>query len=63
MPSKEAYRQAIAPHEGAERNCVKVSGDTVSFSKECFKKAVPKGTFKGVWTPEEREAASAMWTE
>jgi len=62
MPSKEAIRSAwtakdrndassiMSAYAGAERQCVKVSGDTITYNKTCFKKAVPKGTGKNLWT-------------
>lgn len=36
-------------HAAAESQCVKVSGDSVSFSSTCFKQAVPRGTNAQLW--------------
>lgn len=47
---RAAYRSEMAGHTEELSKCVKVSGNAVSFSKDCYKKAVPKGIFKGAWT-------------
>jgi len=47
---KAAARQEMSGHREAERACVKVAGDVVTFNKACLKKAVPKGTNRSIWT-------------
>lgn len=63
MVSRESLRQGMSGHSAAERACVKVTGGQVSFSIECMKKAVPKGTNSGTWTAADRQAARGIYTE
>lgn len=37
--ARNAYSAALQGPGSAARNCVKVSGDQISYSRECFKKA------------------------
>lgn len=47
---RQAARSSMESHAAAESQCVRVSGDSVSFDKNCFKQAVPKGSNKQLWT-------------
>ncbi|MEM0142913.1 MAG: hypothetical protein QXL94_03030 [Candidatus Parvarchaeum sp.] len=61
MPSKAMYRDAwteadreqasaaMKAHAAAERQCVTVVGDKVSYDKKCFRDAIPKGTNASLW--------------
>jgi len=62
-PSRGALRAEMAGHAEAERKCVTVSGSRATINIDCMKKAVPKGTNKGVWTEGARRAARNVWTD
>ena len=52
---RQQYASAVAQAAPAERGCVKVSGDSVSYSKDCFKKAFAglrgkNGPLSTVWS-------------
>lgn len=63
MVSRGALRQNMMGHAEAERKCIHVSGDNVSYNKKCLKEAVPKGTNASVWTESDRQQARSIYTD